>query len=91
MYTEALGDIQAYVNAAMASDNYEGHSVIYLPHKLFFIFQCSPLITQYSSPKFGAMILSPGKKSFYFSSNQVVTASLTSSSVENRLPKEFFS
>jgi len=49
---------------------YEGCSIIiYLSKKettyhkkIFFIFQCSPLITQYTSPTFVATTLSPWKK-----------------------------
>jgi ABC-type lipoprotein export system ATPase subunit len=69
-------------------NKYEGRSIIYLPEqernnlsqkKIFFIFQYSPLITQYTSSSFVATTLSPWKKSFDCSANQVVTASLTSS------------
>jgi len=51
--------------------SYEGRSIIYLPEKernnlsqkkIFFIFQCSPPITQYTSPTFVATTLSPWKK-----------------------------
>jgi hypothetical protein len=48
---------------------YEGRSIICLPKKettyhkkIFFIFQCSPLITQLTSPTFVATTLSPWKK-----------------------------
>jgi len=59
--------------------------------KIFFIFQCSPLITQYTSPTFVATTLSLWKnKSFDCSSNRVVTASLTSLSLENHLPRRKF-
>ena len=34
--------------------------------KIFFIFQCSPPITQYTSPAFVATTLSPGKKKIFW-------------------------
>ena len=63
----------------------------FITEKYFLFFNVVPQITQYTLPTFVATTISPWKKkSFDCSSNQVVTASLTSSWLENRLPRRNF-
>ena len=86
-----LGPIHPHVRGAFNNLSTWLRKKRLITKKNIFYFQCSPLIAQYTFAHFCCNDFIPlEKKSFDYSSNQVVTASLTSSSLENRLPRKIF-